>query len=130
MKITGKLLELVNDGEGHTIWKDETVINGLADNKIGFHREKNGIHISLDGRTSVIPITLPPDHPPKSKYDIVSWVGGKGSVGVWDLDLISSITDLVGDRNQVRGCLGRGYQYRAYRDYLVEKGFINDKKTG
>lgn len=117
-----KLVELLDAGEGHTIFKTETVIEALKEYGFEVEKKEKLIWICKGDRSSSFLLTMKPAQPPRSKYDIVSWEGD-ASDGVSDLYLIRALVDLVPEKYDGGHYIGRGFQYRAYRDWLSKRGF-------
>ncbi len=117
------LTEILNDGEGHTIFKTEQVIEALKEFGFQVEKTKSRIKISQDGRKASFFLTLKPTKPPKSKYDVVSW-NGDAPDGVWDLALIKALVDITGKRYDGGDYIGRGFQYRAYQEWLIKKRIL------
>ena len=120
MIIKPKLRELLGDGEGHTIWKPEPVLEALKENDITVANCGDYFLLKCDGMESSCPVTGAPKHKPKTKYDIVSWEGTKDDIGIYDLDFIYALVKLTGKKYTGRNCMGRGFQYIAYLQWLEE----------
>lgn len=121
MELKPKLKELLNNGEGHTIWKATPVFEALDEMGIVLAFKKTFFDVHYGDAIARLPVIGAPKKKPESKYDIVSWEGTKDDIGIWDLDLIRCVCDLAGEKNEVRQCLGRGFQYRAYQEWLMPK---------
>lgn len=120
-----KLKELLDNGEGHTIFKTDHVIKALE--KAGFKVQKSKLCLDFqkDNKGYVIPLTLKPTKPAKSKYDVAEW-NMDSPDGVHDLNLIRSIciwlAAVKNEKCDAGDYMGRGFQYRSYREWLKERG--------
>jgi hypothetical protein len=135
--IQGKLKEMVDAGEGHTIFKTEHVIDALLES--GYDtitveskgRKKNG-YIRIKSRATGIDANVvliyPPKRAPRSKYDIVSW-GDKMATGIHDLSLMQALIRMTGKPFDGADFMGRGSQYRAYYAWLQEEGLLPNKEA-
>jgi len=116
-----KLKKLLDNGEGHTIFKTDHVIKALEEGGFEVYKSKVFLTIKKDNRSGIIYLTLKPTKKPKSKYDIVSW-NGLAPDGVYDLDLIRGLIEWTGEKCDAGNYIGRGFQYRSYREWLEKRG--------
>uniref|UniRef100_A0A6M3LNK9 Uncharacterized protein n=2 Tax=viral metagenome TaxID=1070528 RepID=A0A6M3LNK9_9ZZZZ len=121
-----KLKKLLDDGEGHTIFKTESVIKALKEAKFDitetyYKTKRKGLTLTKDNKSSFLVLTFKPTKLPKTKYDIVSW-NGDSPDGVYDLDLIRGLIAWTGEKCEAGDYFGRGFQYRSYREWLKERG--------
>ena len=124
MKYKEKLEELLNHGEGHTIFKTDSVIDALKESGFAVEVVVNDkkkplrLKVTTNERQAAIFLEHAPTSAPKSKYDIVSWNGSINDTGVHDLGLVEALVDLTGGKYTGGSFGGRGFQYRAYREWL------------
>ena len=121
-----KLLKFLADGEGHTIFMTDKVIEALKEANFSVKKDKHNIHISKDGQDSYIYLTMKPTKKPTSKYDVTEW-HGTDKDGVHDLELIKAVIcwmeKVMGNKYNNGDYMGRGFQYRAYYEWCYNNGF-------
>lgn len=113
-----KLLTILNEGEGHSIFPTKEVISALEETKIGVTKTKNTLILFYNNKKSTIFLTKKPKRKPRSKYDVEYWPESLGEDGVWDLALIRALVDLCDKEYYGGEYSGRGFQYRAYYEWL------------
>ncbi|OIO63831.1 hypothetical protein AUJ83_00605 [Candidatus Woesearchaeota archaeon CG1_02_33_12] len=128
MKIMSKLKELLNEGEGHVIWKIKPVLKALEESDFEIELKDDYFEIKSNSKKCILNITGAPNKPPESKYDIWEWIGTQDDTGIWDLDLMRTIVVLTGKEYTGANCIGRGFQYRSYMDWLIKEGYIKEKE--
>ena len=120
--------EFLKEGEGHTIFMLAEIRNALfesgIDNEIDL--QNKSLILRLKEKESEIFLTEKPEViAPRDKYDIVSWGEQLGQFAIWDLSLVAGLCKLFGAKSEDVGSYnGRGFQYRAYYEWLEKKGFV------
>src|SRR3972149_77909 len=124
-----KLLEVLRDGEGHSIFPLRVVKDALDESGIEYTQKTNNtsdwVELLKDGKQcGAFNLDKKPKKiNPKSKYDIVHWPDSLGYYGVHDLQLIEGVCLYFGV-TEYRSCMGRGFQYRVCYEALEKAGVI------
>jgi hypothetical protein len=122
------LQAILKEGEGHTIFQVSEVRNALFESRIDSSVDfQNKSLILSDGKKKFVILLMerPEVIAPKSKYDIEHWGDRLGQFAIWDLSLIANLCKMLGARSdEVGSYIGRGFQYRAYYEWLIKYNFV------